>query len=183
MTVIQKASSIVEPINTLQKQVVIEQTSQYIVRAKDIFGQQFSPIDVLFDLKGKSAGMFRIKLGVREIRYNPYIFAKYFDDNLANTVPHEVAHYICDAAYGSRNIRAHGVEWKNLMQAFGVVPQVTGNYDLTGIPIRKYRKFEYHCGCRSYALTSRRHNAITLKRKKYFCKFCEAQLIIDAAAV
>ncbi len=53
-------------------------------------------VPVRFELQGRAAGMYRVHKGERVIRYNPYIFSKYFDDSLANTVPHEVAHYITD---------------------------------------------------------------------------------------
>ncbi|HHO60023.1 MAG TPA: metallopeptidase (SprT family), partial [Thiotrichales bacterium] len=101
----------VDPINPQQQAIVVEKTRRYIQQAGEIYGKKFQPIDVRFDLCGRNAGMYRVQGRQRWIRYNPYIFSRYFDDNLNTTVPHEVAHYITDCLYGLRKIRPHGIEW------------------------------------------------------------------------
>ena len=134
-------------------------------------------IPVLFDLTGKSAGMYRVKAGQRVIRYNPYVFAKYFDDNFSETIPHEVAHYVTDILNGLRSIKPHGAEWKSVMQVFGVAANRTANYDLTGLPVRNFQSFVYHCGCQNYELTSRRHNKILKGTGHYMCRECGGKLL------
>jgi SprT protein len=109
----------------------------------------------------------------REIRYNPYIFSKYFEDNFNTTIPHEVAHYISDIVYGLKNIRPHGKEWKKIMQAFGADASVTATYDLSGIPLKKQTYFTYQCDCREHQLSSIRHNKIKEHRYQYFCNVCK----------
>ena len=91
---------LVKPIDDVQRQRVIEETTACIYKADDLFNQTFDLIPVSFDLMGRAAGMYRVRNGQRVIRYNPWLFARYFKDNLANTVPHEVAHYIIDIVYG-----------------------------------------------------------------------------------
>lgn len=120
--------------------------------------------------------MYRVRNGERVIRYNPFIFAKYFNDNLAQTVPHEVAHYIADMVYGFRNIRPHGQEWKEIMRFFGADTRATSQYDLDGVPMRKFRQFHYQCRCRQHTLTSRRHNRIERNQALYFCNRCGGRL-------
>jgi len=155
----------------LQAQVVAE-TSARLRQASDHFGRVFPEIPVLFDLQGKAAGMYRVRAGQRVIRYNPFIFARYFDDNLSQTIPHEVAHYVSDLLHGFRNIRPHGAEWKQVMALFEADPRATCSYDLHGLPQRRYRQHAYHCGCRQHQLTTIRHNRVRQTRMRYFCRQC-----------
>lgn len=107
-----------------------------------------------------------------EIRYNPYLFAKYFADNLATTVPHEVAHYICYRQYAPARVRPHGKEWQHIMQLFGVTAERTCNYDLSGIPTRQQKRHAYACRCTDYAFTTRRHNMVVNGKRYYLCRKC-----------
>lgn len=162
--------------DSLQKQVTTE-THYYLKMAADYYQQAFPQIPVLFDLKGRVVGMYRVKNSQRVIRYNPYVFAKYFDDNFNETIAHEAAHYVTDMLFGIRNIRPHGREWKSVMQVFGVAATRTANYDLTGLPARQHKLFNYHCGCRTFELTSRRHNKILRGTGNYSCRDCGGKLL------
>jgi len=166
----------VEPIDAHQQQRVREATHEYIARAGRIYQREFPPIAVAFDLKGRAAGMYRVHNHSRLIRYNPYIFAKYFNDNLASTVPHEVAHYVVDVLYRAGSVRPHGVEWQHVMQSLGAEPQVTGNYDLSGIPIRRQKRYSYRCGCMTHHISSARHNRMVRNRARYYCRRCKSAL-------
>ena len=163
-------------VSNLDQRLVVEQTASRIRQASDLFERNFAQIPVLFDLHGRTAGMYRVRNGERVIRYNPFIFARYFDDNLAQTVPHEVAHYIADIVYGFRNIRPHGEEWKNIMRFFGADTRATSQYDLEGLPQRKFHQFRYRCRCQLHNLTSRRHNRVERNQVRYFCKQCGGRL-------
>ena len=145
----------IEPIGTTGKKLVTQATKNYIYTAEKIFKSNFPLIAIRFDLMGKTAGMYKVRNAERSIRYNPYLFSKYFDDNLATTIPHEVAHYVTDILFGLNNIKPHGSEWRAVMQDFGVKPQVTGRYDLTGIPVRQQRRFDYQCNCTCTRLSGR----------------------------
>ena len=111
---------IVQPIGEQQQQQVRQATQDCLQRVAAICRLDLEPIPVTFDLKGRAAGQYRVHGNERSIRYNPFIFAKYFDDNLHETVPHEVAHYATDMLYGLNNIRPHGVEWQTVMHSLGV---------------------------------------------------------------
>ncbi len=63
------------------------------------------------------------------------------------------------------------------MQVFGVAANRTANYDLSGLPVRHYQKFVYHCGCQNYELTSRRHNKILRGSGHYLCRNCGGKLL------
>jgi len=90
----------ISPINDRQKSEVVELTHHFIDEAERLFLTPLNKIPILFDLKGRSAGMFRIKKGIREIRFNPWIFALDYDQNRHDTVPHEVAHYVVNTLFG-----------------------------------------------------------------------------------
>ncbi len=171
---------IISPISPDLQQQVRQKTAQLLQIAESYYQRSFPVIPVLFDLRGKSAGMYRVQGGKRVIRYNPYIFARYFEDNFSQTIPHEVAHYITDVLYGLRQIRPHGSEWKSVMAVFGAEPSRTAIYDLTGIPQRQYRRFVYRCDCQNYELTTRRHNKILRGQGHYLCRECGSRLLFVA---
>ena len=167
----------VEPITETQKEEVIAETARYIHRASSLFGRHFEEIPVIFDLKGRSAGMYKVKARngdtqQKMIRYNPYIFSKYYEENFSSTIPHEVAHYITHILYSSKRVSPHGDEWRDVMLKFGVEPRRTGQWNLDGIPQRLYKKYEYSCACRSHQLTSRRHLKIQRDKARYLCRYC-----------
>ena len=172
-----KQNNPIQPISVALQELVTKETNHFIKSAADYFNRSFNEIPVLFDLTGRAAGMYRIKAGQRVIRYNPYVFAKYYDDNFKETIPHEVAHYVTDILFGLRKIRPHGAEWKSVMQVFGVAANRTASYDLSGLPVRNYQKFVYHCGCQNFELTSRRHNKILRGTGHYMCRDCGSKLL------
>ena len=179
-----QAIAIIPPLSSEQQQQIIEQTHVYIEQAVDLFNIKNKDIEINFDLRGRSAGMYRVSRQKgwhfvqlkREIRYNSFIFSKYFDDNFSTTIPHEVAHYISDILYGLKNIKPHGNEWKTIMHAFGANAAVTADYDLSGIPLKKQSLYTYHCQCREHQLSAIRHNKIKKRRYKYYCKNCKQVL-------
>ena len=133
----------VQPIGSTERRQVEQRTEDYILLAEAIFGRRFDRVPVLFDLKGRSAGMFKSIGKRRLIRYNPWIFAKYFEENLRDTVPHEVAHYIVHELYPRRSTKPHGAAWKSLMTKFDADPGVTFDLDLDGVPQRSQRTHRY----------------------------------------
>jgi SprT protein len=166
----------IEPISELQQTEVRRATQQCISRAEQIYNRRFKPLQVDFDLRGKCAGMYQVKRLERRIRFNPWIFAKYYQDSLHDTVAHEVAHYIVDCLYGLRKVKPHGREWQAVMRSLGAEPKATGNYDLTGIPRRQYQRFAYRCGCRTHNLTILRHRKVMKGVAKYLCQYCHGPL-------
>lgn len=167
----------IEPIGVEQRDQVLERTEYFIVSAEHLFSRRFKRIPVHFDLSGTTAGMFKLHGKRCQIRYNPWIFAKYFAENLHDTVPHEVAHYIVYAVYGERRIKPHGPEWRHVMEEFGIDPAVTFDMCLEGVPQRRQRTHRYHCGCRVHELSSTRHNRIQRRRGQYQCQVCSGLLV------
>jgi SprT protein len=157
-----------------QQELVIEETYRFITLAEELFNKPFPTLPVLFDLKGRTIGMYKLWRGQKVIRYNAAIFAKYFDDNVANTVPHEVAHYIVDMHYRSFRQHAlpHGKEWKSLMHEFGADASRTADYKLDDIPTRRHTRVSYSCACRQHQLGIRRHNKVMKNAASYYCRAC-----------
>mgnify|MGYP000048538190 CR=1 FL=1 len=189
------------PISETQQREVIEQTEHFIRRGTELFRHDFAVIPVAFDLRGRTAGMYKVmgrekgwawgkgwgkgrhwgkgvgKSKNQQIRYNPWIFAKYYEENLTVTVPHEVAHYLVDCLYGLnrgslRRVRPHGAEWKAVMDAFGVDSSVTAKFDLAGIPSRQHQQFDYRCDCKTHQIGIRRHNKVLRGEASYLCRHC-----------
>jgi len=169
----------ITPIDSRQEREVLERTLHYIGCGEDIFERSFDQVPVFFDLKGRASGMYRVRGCQRVIRYNPWIFASYYDDCLASTVPHEVAHYLSDVVFGLRNIRPHGREWKALMKAFGADASVTASYSLEGVPLRRTAKFRYYCACDQHFLGTQRHRRIVSGRTSYRCRRCGETLRVE----
>ena len=170
----------VEPIGASRRREVMAATGQWIERAGEVFSRSLEVPEVLFDLKGRCAGMYRLRRGQRVIRYNPWLFARYYEENLEQTVPHEVAHYVADCLYGAANIRPHGSEWQAIMGIFGVPAERTCQFDMTGIPQRRISTYAYRCACpRTHVLTAYRHNKVLRNRRRYACRLCGSLLEYD----
>lgn len=162
----------VEPIGLPEQRRVVAATEHYVLRAGAIFGRGFRQVPVLFDLGGRTAGMFKLVGRRGWIRYNPWIFGKYFEENLCDTVPHEVAHFVVHELYGSRGIKPHGRQWRGVMEHFGADQGVTFNLDLEGVPQRQQRTHPYRCGCRVHDVSSTRHNRVLRGQGSYYCRLC-----------
>ena len=167
----------VEPIGATRQRQVIAATERFISDAQGIYDRSFGSVPVLFDLSGRAAGMFKVVGRRRWIRYNPWIFAKYYEENLRDTVPHEVAHYIVHELYGSRAVKPHGQQWRALMARFDADPGVTFDLDLDGIPSRRQRTHPYHCGCRIHQVSTTRHNRAVKGKGRYQCRQCSGPLV------
>ncbi|MDH5379164.1 MAG: SprT-like domain-containing protein, partial [Gammaproteobacteria bacterium] len=150
--------------------------NRYIEIASQAFDRPFPELEVKFDVKGGIAGMYCRRGEQSWLRFNPFIFSKYFEENLNETVPHEVAHYIVDLVYGraakGRRLKPHGKEWQLVMQSFGVVPKITHDHDMDGIPVRRQSQFDYFCACRKHLVSATKHNRIQKKRWRYACVKC-----------
>ncbi len=180
----------VTPIDQLKQEEVVAEVHRLLRFAESHYQQSFENIDVLFNLKGRAAGMYKVKqqrvkgsfFSRSEIhryaclRFNPWLFAKYPEDSWHNTIPHEVAHYLADCLYGLKSIRPHGKEWQSIMADLGAEPIVRANYDMSNIPVRKTQSFLYRCQCREVSLSAYRHHKITNGLQRYLCRDCKTEL-------
>ena len=155
-----------------QENLVAQETKKYIEKASQLYQRSFPFIKLKFNLTGHTIGMYKHVKNEQVIRYNAAIFAKYFEENIRDTVPHEVAHYIVDELHGRKRVRPHGLEWQSVMAAFEANNSRTANYDLADIPKRQYSTVPYTCGCQQHELGIRRHNKVLKRRVHYYCREC-----------
>ena len=167
----------IEPIGAEQQAQVLTETARFVDLAAQVLEYPFASIPVHFDLSGTTAGMFRVSGKECCIRYNPWIFAKYFPENLAGTVPHEVAHYIVHTLYPRKRTKPHGLEWQAVMSVFDADPDVTFDLDLRGVPQRRQRSHPYNCGCQQHEVSTTRHNRMQKRRTVYLCRQCNGTLL------
>ena len=165
----------IEPIDPDARRVVTEETRRYVALAGELLDYPFDEVPVHFDLRGRAAGMFKAHGERAWIRFNPWIFAKYFDEHFTGTIPHEVAHYIVHVLYGYR-VKPHGQEWQGVMALFDADPGVTFNADLSGVPQRRQRTHPYRCDCRDHEVSSTRHNRVMRGKASYHCRYCNGTL-------
>jgi len=172
--------SLAKELTEEQKRQIRQKTREWLDIARQIWNRKFSTISVHFDLRGKTSGMYVVQGNLtgktQKIRFNPAIFARHFDDSCATTIPHEVAHHICYELHG-RRARPHGKEWRTIMQAFDVPAEATCKLDLSDIPHKRFRRFDYVCGCSDHQLTSIRHNRIQRGQSRYACPKCHQSLV------
>jgi SprT protein len=167
------------PLSLDQQQDIRDRTAARIAEAARLYGRAFAPIPVHFDLRGRAAGQFRFRCQGRQrvyaIRYNPWVFAVDLNHHQADTVAHEVAHYVVHLLHPGA--KPHGREWRALMRHFGATPRACTPYDLTGVPLRQQRRHPYRCGCADlvHPLSTTRHRRI-LQGTRYLCRQCQAPL-------
>ena len=137
--------------------------------------------EIAFDLAGTAAGQYRRTVGTfqraqHRLRFNPYLLAKHFDESLATTVPHEVAHYAVAVRYRGNRVSPHGSEWREAMAMLGAPAEVTHALDVSDIPKRRQRQWTYRCTCAEHRLSTTRHKRV-LQGARYYCRRCRNLLV------
>ncbi len=160
-----------------QRQRIVRRTYECIDLANQALDLHLAHIPVRFDVYGTAWGYYQRRAGQCVIRYNPWLFARHFEAGLADTVPHEVAHYVVDHAW-SRRVKPHGLEWQTIMALFGVAnPRATHRDDLSDLPVRRQRRFRYFCRCGDVLLSATRHNRHMRGEASYHCRRCGWPLV------
>lgn len=159
-------------LDDCQRLLVVDETRRRIGEAAHRYAVDIPELPVRFDLTGLGAGMYVARGRERYIRYNPRLFARYFEENLRDTVAHEVAHYVVDVLFGRRGSRPHGHRWRSVMNDFGVPPKVCHAFDTSDLPVRRQRRFAYFCRCGEHRLSAVRHNRVVARRMRYHCCRC-----------
>lgn len=130
-------------------------------------------IDIKWDLKGTTAGQFRVRNYRPHFRVNLQLASENLEDYINQTIPHEFCHYLVwndDRLNGLFRSRPHGGEWKFYMTVwFNRVPKVTHNYDVSNAC--RGRRFEYKCVCSTHWLSAIKHRRAQ-KGLPYTCKKC-----------
>lgn len=103
-----------------QIQAIRNKVQECIARAEQKFGIKMPQVQVRFDLTGRAAGMAGMRYGNFYLRFNTNhmrLGGKTWEHLLNDTVPHEVAHTVCQAfpKFG----RNHDAGWKRVCIALG----------------------------------------------------------------
>ncbi|MCH9699399.1 MAG: SprT-like domain-containing protein [Gammaproteobacteria bacterium] len=160
-----------------QIQEITQHAFHFIRLGEELLEKRVPLLDIHFDLSGQMAGMYCARPNLRWIRFNPFLFNKYWQENLEQTVPHEVSHYLVDLAFGARKVKPHGKEWRTVMIYLGAEPETTHGFDVSDIPVRRQRRFLYRCGCQDHKISSTRHYRLLRNPDaKYICKQCKGEI-------
>lgn len=164
-------------LTATQQQEVIAVTKEWIDKANSLWKLKLEPLEIRFDLGGATWGHYVRRGDHRYLRYNPIIFALNYTASLAETIPHEVAHYVVDMTNPTRRVKPHGVEWKKVMHSFGFEkPSVTHKLDLSAVPRRRQQRFTYRCNCGTLELSATRHYRIQRNGMHYRCRKCDSEI-------
>jgi SprT protein len=115
------------------------------------------------------------------IALNRGLFEAHPQENLQETVLHELAHLVVEYGRRTRLIAGrpapHGPAWHRVMTHwFRVEPRSTHRQDTEHLNVRRQRRWPYRCGCRTWHITTIRHNRIQQQGLRYRCGSCSGPL-------
>lgn len=148
---------------------------------------------VVYKKRGTTAGTANYRTWT--INLNPVLLVENTDKFIERTVPHELAHLICDLVYPhahrpGRGVKrdVHGQYWKDIMRTLGVPSnEITRchSYDVTNAK-KKTSSYQYKCeGCgHVFTLGPKRHAKLQSNSRAYRHTACgqgNGQLTLVAA--
>ncbi len=157
------------------RQALHEATAHWVEQAARLTGRRFALPHIRYDLKGRAAGQY-LSHPHPCIRYNLALAKQQFDAFLERTPGHEVAHYVIHQMHPKGRVKPHGPEWRELMKKLGLDPSRCHEFDTSGVPTRRQRRFPYRCGCRTHELSATRHNRVRRGQVDYRCAMCGERL-------
>ena len=161
------------------KNQITEKVLECLTQAEIKSGKVFKMPRIDFSLKGRCAGqyIFHAFKG-QSLRFNVEMAVQNGQAFIDRTVPHEVAHLVAFHLYGPRV--NHGYEWQNIMtQYFNTDPSRCHTYDMTNVTVKRQRRFEYKCDCKTFQITTVRHNKMR-RGKTYTCRSCREPIKLVA---
>lgn len=165
-------------LTSIQHQAV-EFTKQVLKDAVKFFkldGFDVDSIDIVFDLKGKIAGQavnFTYSFKPIKIRLHTEFLNTQGFDEYKNTIIHECAHLVADYKYKTNC--NHNKYWVSICKFMGGSGERCHNYDLSKLTMSSF--FVYKCECSTHNLSTRMHNNIQVRNKRYRCKKCLSMLV------
>lgn len=166
-------------ITPLQRQAVSERIIQCFERAENEFGVTLTRPEVLYKLKGTTAG--RAFPRQHKIDLNEGLLARNYSKFFETTIPHEAAHLIAPQVYNERT--GHGEKWVTVMKVLGV-KEITRchQYDVTETKIQKTHH-RYICahGC-TFKVYGKIHNQVSRGQAR-ICKRHASPIIYQETIV
>lgn len=128
---------------------------------------------ISIDIRNMGTTGGRAHLQTCLIEINSQMVENYPYEDVEKIVIHELAHIITYFMFGVEEGKAHGKQWKRVMELLDQTADRCHSFALT--PKRICKKFLYKCDCGDHLITSIRHNR-SLKGTKYFCNTCSGLL-------
>ena len=123
-----------------------------------------------FDLRGTRAGSVN-HAGV--IRLNPVLLRENLPAFMAQTIPHEVAHWV--VFRWRPRAGPHGPEWRQVMAWLGASARRCHDFDVARAQVRTLRSHRYLCACQTHEVSVIRHRRMQ-NGVIYRCRICEGVL-------
>lgn len=120
------------------------------------------------------------------IALNRGLFEARPEENLHETVLHELAHLVVEFGRRTRLIAGrptpHGPAWRRVMEHwFRIEPRSTHQQTTDHLEVRRQRRWCYRCQCRAWQITTVRHKRIQQQGLRYHCQRCGGPLaFVDA---
>jgi len=102
----------------------------------------------------------------RRISLSGALTLKNSEEEIRNTILHEIAHAITRSMYGfHRNVESHGKEWKEVAELVGARPVACYSSDDVMAVTPRYVGSCAHAGCHGYGSAKKR-------RAERYCNYC-----------
>ncbi len=92
--------------------------------------KKFEQPKVVFNGRLKSTADRAIYMA-NTIELSKKLFAENEQEFWFQTIPHEFAHIVTHLIWGCENVTHHGPQWKSVMIAYGLKPDIYHNYIIT----------------------------------------------------
>lgn len=150
-------------------------TEMWVELANALYRESLSePLPILpvhFNLKGSCAGSYVRQLSTLEehLRLNEELMFRFPSQVLDQTLPHEIAHYVCYHVYGDK-VPPHGREWRSIMIEFGCRPDTY--HRMPVVKAAHNRGWVYECRCGPRHLPPRQQELV-YSSKGMRCRKCK----------
>lgn len=146
-------------VTAVVKTMVEDRIAAVHQAAKDVYGRDFAPVNVTYDLRGRTAGT--AQANTRHVRLNAVLLMENQAEFIADTVGHELAHIFDKDLNGHRTKSngkrdIHGYGWKNVMRSIGQNPARCHSFDTTNSKVQRANNRTKHvwaCGCGSVTMS------------------------------
>jgi SprT protein len=153
---------------------------ELIERASERWDVDLSGVPIVFNLRGRAAGMVQIRPPEPHVlRINRDLFERFPDEIIDDTLGHEMAHVVVLLKWG-RQTRPHGREWQAVMWSFDQEPKRCHQMETT--KARQTKTHPAECGCGQITEVGVvRAKRIRTGAKSYRCTRCRerVRLIVE----
>lgn len=175
-------------VSTELKQRVTQKLESCIALAEKRYAIKVGMPTVLYTLTGKTAGWANYRQWT--INLNAILFLHNVEDFLERTVPHEMAHLVCDRVYPEahrpgygKKREVHGPRWREVATALGMT-DITRchSYDTSVSARSKAGSTRWKCTCCGSVFTVGAQRTAKLRANAKAYTHCKGSLLTEVAA-